>query len=192
MRGDFAMKVGQSRKKGFTLVEVLVVVVIMGILSSMGVVSIAGAVANARVKDYAQNTAAFFERIANDANRMSKPLCIKIDRERRNPVFLVYTDAACETDLYDSLVLETPARYDCVSEFEDDLFESFCQNEGSDNSDWSNGVFFRPRIGLSAAPSKMSLCIQYGDDRVFGGIVKCANKNMILPLWNSGDAWLSL
>ena len=42
----------------------IVVVLIMGVLSSMGVVSITAAVANARVKDYAQNTAAFLERIA--------------------------------------------------------------------------------------------------------------------------------
>ena len=63
MRGDFVMMIGKSRKNGFTLVEVLVVVIIMGILSSMGVASITGAVANARVKDYAQNTAAFLDRV---------------------------------------------------------------------------------------------------------------------------------
>lgn len=186
------MMSGESKKDGFTLVEVLVVVIIMGILSSMGVVSINAAVANARVKDYAQNTAAFLERVANDANRMSKTLCIKLDQERRNPVFLVYADAACKTDLYDSLVVGTPARADCINEFEDDLFESICKNESSENNDWSNGVLFKPRIGLSAAPSKMSFCIQYGEDRVFGGIVKCANKNMIVPVWNSGAAWMSL
>ena len=38
-----------SKKSGFTLVEALVVVAIMGILSGLGVASLRGAVANSRI-----------------------------------------------------------------------------------------------------------------------------------------------
>lgn len=190
---------GRSKKSGFTMVEALVVMSISGVLISMGVAGLTGAVKNARVRDYALNTAAFLERVANDANRMSIPVCVGLDQLRRNPVLLVYKEKCPERitsdnkeNLYDSLVIDVPAKSDCITEYESDLFVTICGSEESDDSDWSNGVYFKPRIGLSAAPSKMSLCIQYAENRIFGGVVKCANKNMIMPVWNSGDHWQSL
>ena len=68
LRGDFDMLNVGSKKHGFTLIEVLVVVSIMGILVSMGVASLTGAVANARIRDYALNTestAGSIEQLAN-------------------------------------------------------------------------------------------------------------------------------
>lgn len=59
------------RKEGYTLVEVMTVVVAIGILSAMGVSSLQQAAMNARVKDAALNTTAFLERTANEANRLS-------------------------------------------------------------------------------------------------------------------------
>ena len=50
---------GYSKKSGFTLVEALVVVAIIGVLSSIGAVSLQNAVANSRIKDAGINVTAF-------------------------------------------------------------------------------------------------------------------------------------
>ena len=72
-----------SKKSGFTLVEVVVVVAIMGVLSTMGVSSLRSAVINTRMKDYSLNLTAFLERIGNDATRMSKEFCVKMADGKR-------------------------------------------------------------------------------------------------------------
>ena len=75
----FAKQNAHCAKAGYTLVEVLVVVSIMGILSAMGVAGLQRAVANARIKDAAVNTAAFVERVANLANQRNEVLCLRVD-----------------------------------------------------------------------------------------------------------------
>ena len=202
MRGDFVMMIGKSRKNGFTLVEVLVVVIIMGILSSMGVASITGAVANARVKDYAQNTAAFLERMANDANRMSKTLCINVQQKSID----VYSTSDCSGSIYAqySLELQHPVKFGC--DIDNDL--SIIDSKGAMSGDhnWGIGgaghyVLFEPRIGLSAVPRGF-LCLQYGNsntytDNAYGIAVKYSDKNMVKPKWtpsgsNDIENWLDL
>ena len=187
---------GRFRKNGFTMVEVLVVVVIMGILSSMGVASITGAVANARVKDYAQNTAAFLERIANDANRMSKTLCANVQQKSID----VYTTSDCSGSMYAqySLDLQYPVQFGC------NIGDIAFGNE--DYDDWSaggtaNSIVFEPRIGLSAIP-KGYVCIQYGTsgtytDNAYGIAIKYSDKNMVKSKWtpsgsNDIDNWQDL
>ncbi|MBR2059813.1 MAG: prepilin-type N-terminal cleavage/methylation domain-containing protein [Fibrobacter sp.] len=68
-----------SRKLGFTLVEVLVVVAIMGILSGIGVASLRSAVANSRIKDAGINVTAFMQRAANEATRLNEKLAVKVE-----------------------------------------------------------------------------------------------------------------
>ena len=65
-----------SDKRGFTLVEALVVVAIIGVLSSMGVASLRGAVANSRIKDAGINVTAFVQSAANEATRLNEKLCV--------------------------------------------------------------------------------------------------------------------
>lgn len=182
------MMSGGSSKNGFTLVEVIVVVLIMGVLSSMGVVSITAAVANARVKDYAQNTAAFLERIANDANRMSKTLCANV----QNKSIDVYATNDCSGSLYAqySLDLQYPVKFGC--DIDNDLSITDTKGAMSDDNNWGVGgtghyLLFEPRIGLSAVPRGF-LCLQYGTsntytDNAYGIAVKYSDKNMVKPKW---------
>lgn len=198
MRGDFDMKNGKSGKYGFTLVEVLVIVVIMGILSSMGVASLTGAVKNARIRDYALNTAAFLERVANDANRMSKSLCVK---QYGNYALAVYEASSCDVtlpddsdDWYDRFDIPPlsngslpPAHFGC--DIDGDIASD------RDMPDWgTDGAFFKPHIGLSAAPTKGFICIQYGSNEIYGLAGKSPTKNMIESQWKvgSGGIWQDL
>ena len=177
-----------STKSGFTLIEVVVVVAIMGILTTIGVSGVRSAVANSRMKDCALNTAAFLERIANDANRMSKRLCVKMSgsTEQELQVFEP-VEGSCDVDdpdvLYDVFNIEAPAKFSC-----DDV--DLGDFEGQD---WAqNGAMFVPRIGISAAPTEGYVCMQYGNDGVYGLIEKTKNNNMIVPMWRAGDFWSKL
>ena len=182
------MMVVTSKKNGFTLVEVLVVVIIMGILSSMGVVSITAAVANARVKDYAQNTAAFLERIANDANRMSKTLCANVQQKSID----VYATSDCSDSLYAqySLDLQYPVKFGC--DIDNDLYIADTKGAMDNDNNWGNSgaehhLQIEPRIGLSAVPRGF-LCIQYGTsntytDNAYGVAIKYSDKNMVKAKW---------
>ncbi|OWV15779.1 prepilin-type cleavage/methylation domain-containing protein [Fibrobacter sp. UWB4] len=171
-----------SKKNGYTLIEVLVVVSIMGILSSMGVVSLRGAVVNSRMKDNALNTTAFLERIANEANRMSKTLCVKKISPHGLGVYVTDDCSSLPENTYDTFYIDAPAVFGCDNQIQFSVFEG---------SDWAggDGVIFQPRIGLSAAPSTGYICMQYGDDDVYAVAAKYKNKNMIVPMWRSGTYW---
>ena len=177
-----------SKKSGFTLIEVVVVVAIMGVLSTMGVSSLRSAVINTRMKDYSLNLAAFLERIGNDATRMSKNFCVKMSgvSEQELQVFEP-VNGSCDVDkpseLYDVFNIESPAKFSC-----DDV--DLGDFEGQD---WAqNGAMFVPRIGLSAVPSEGYICMQYGSKSIYGLIEKKKNANAIVPQWRAGDFWSRL
>lgn len=180
-----------SKKNGYTLVEVLVVVTIMGVLSSMGVAGLRGAVINARIKDCAQNTAAFLERVANDANRLSKRICVKMagDNEQTLYAYMVNDCGAGSienVEPIDSLTIEAPARFSCDDQVQLDEFSTA-------DKDWaSEGALFIPRIGLSAAPSEGYVCMQYGTSYAYGLVEKNRNNNMLIPQWRTGSLWNKL
>jgi prepilin-type N-terminal cleavage/methylation domain-containing protein len=173
-----------SKKSGYTLVEVLVVVSIMGILSGLGVAGLRGAVINSRMKDCALNTTAFLERMANEANRISKRLCIVADNDQRLTAYINddCTDMSA-AEVFDSFVLEAPAKFGCDNQITIDY----------DGGDWSqDGAVFVPRIGLSAAPAEGYVCMQYGSSTVYAMAHKMKNNNMIIPKWRAGSVWNKL
>ena len=184
----FAKLVSRGAKSGYTLVEVLVVVIIMGVLSTMGVASLQGAVANARVKDAAINTTAFLERVAAESRKLSAELCLAKAPGNSNKLLVYKSDETsdyCHGSVLDSLVLDSPNRFvnlkDC----------------GLVTSDWigSNPAFFEPRRGLSAAPLEGAVCIQYGSDDRFGAAHKLKQVNGIKPQWKVGSGssgWMDL
>lgn len=172
-----------SKKNGYTLVEVLVVVTIMGVLSSMGVAGLHGAVVNSRMKDVSLNTAAFLERMANEANRMSRRLCVKManDTEQELQVFFSNDCNNLESaEIFETFTIESPARFGC-----DDVDLAVFSG-----TDWAqHGALFIPRLGLSAAPSEGYVCMQYGTSSVYGLVEKTRDNNMLVPRWRSGSYW---
>ena len=177
----FAKRTTCCAKAGYTLVEVLVVVSIMGILSAMGVAGLQRAVANARVKDAAINTAAFVERVANLANQRNEVLCLKVPSGNHQKIYAVRDigEKNCVSPnggIIDSLEIDAPNQF--VSK------NNGCPVIG----DWfsSYGVF-KPRLGLSAMPREGGVCIQYGSKSVYGAVRKDQNRNKAVPMWKVTD-----
>ena len=185
LRGDFCMLNHGSKKNGYTLVEVLVVVTIMGILSSMGVAGLRGAVINSRMKDCALNTTAFLERIANESNRLSKRLCVVKDNDHRLTAYVTETCGdLSDAEEFDTFTIESPAKFGCEGPTAIDDFNDY------NGVDWTeNGALFEPRIGLAATPTEGYICMQYGSSEIYGLAFKRKTNNMIIPMWKSGSIW---
>lgn len=168
------------QKKGFTLIELMVVIAIMGILSAMGVVGLQTAVENARVDDAAKNVTAFLERTANEANRMSATLCLRASNSNSRRL-LVYKAADCGNlpggaePLY-SMELDQPMKFAHACSGLD--FD--CDSEGCE-ADWlqNNKGVFKPKLGLSAAPVAGHVCMQYAGTEHYAVAVKSKTENFI-------------
>ena len=167
-------------KAGYTLVEVLVVVSILGILSAMGVAGLQQAVANARVKDAAVNTAAFVERVANLSSQRNEVLCLKIapeNGELKDRKLLVVRDTInfdCSDPKgsIDSMIIDAPNKYVSIG---------VC---GPVTGDWTKSYgIFKPRLGLAATPPNGGICIQYGNSQVFSAVRKNPRINRVIPMW---------
>jgi prepilin-type N-terminal cleavage/methylation domain-containing protein len=169
------MKGIRQNRAGYTLIEVLIVVAIIGVLSSMGVVSLQGAVANARIKEAAFNVSAFMERTANESRRLNTTLCVKkVDDQK-----LVAYNKACGSDPagdhIDSLILDSPVKL---------IVDDITGADFQDKSNWSKatvGAEFKPRPGLSAAPAAGYIAVQYGGQSLWGMAYKDSTKNFFVP-----------
>ncbi len=155
------------KKAGFTLIEVLVVVAIIGVLSTMGVVSLKNAVQNTRIKDAGINVTAYMERTANEANRLSSKLCVKV--ENGNLTLRTYK-GDCTGELgeaIDEMSLEPPSAF-VAGTCMDHLI----------NMVTAGGAPFVPRLGLSAAPTGC-IMIRYGSTDHYAVVMKTATKNSV-------------
>lgn len=144
-------------KKGFTLVEALVVVAIMGILSGMGAVSLHGAVVNNRIKDAGINVTAFMQRAANEATRLNEKLCV---------VAAGKTIKTFKGECGESLGEEIDAMtLEALNEF----------MSASDDCYANNMVLLTPRIGVSPIPTGC-FTVQYGSSGRTAKIIKDPTK----------------
>lgn len=183
----FAKLAKRGAKSGYTLVEVLVVVSIMGILSAMGVAGLQRAVANARIKDAAVNTAAFVERVANLANQRNEVLCLRVDPHSDQTLIVVRdndTECANPNDgVIASYTIDAPCRFvgfSTCGTIDVDWF--------STKTNYSDKTAFKPRIGLAATPPRGGICIQHGTDDIFGAVAKERTLNRVKPMWKVGNA----
>ncbi len=163
-------------KNGFTLIEVLVVVAILGILSSMGVVSFRQAIANSRVRDSAINVAAFLERASMTAREINDTLCVATANNLTK--LSVYKGSDCSGSAVDSLILEGGVYFRSSSAVSSPI-------SGATTNLVSNNGFFVPRIGLSSfRGSNLSeqtfegfYLMQYSGSDTWGGVTKVPSDN---------------
>lgn len=175
-----------GNKKGFSMVELLVVVSIMGILVSVGVVGFKSMVTNSRVKGAAQDTAAFMNRVATLSNKVSDTVTVIMDNSKQKLIatHVSWSGKSSVTDRLDSFMLEGQLKFDCPKAVTDNALKGWTMP--------ANGVKFYPKFGLSAAPKKGVLCIVLND--VYGIAIKNEDDNKIRAKWRSGTsgAWSDL
>ncbi len=179
---DIGVAKGAANKAGYTLVEVLTVVAIVGILSAAGFAGLQNAVANNRIKDAAINVSAFMERVANDTRRMGDSVCVK--KAANKDVLFAYKAVCSSSDLgapFDSFELDSPVKF--ISNENDGI--------GASQNWHDNGAQFTPKFGLSPAPAQGFWMMQYGGKALFGAAVKSLSKNNMCPKikYSDDDKW---
>lgn len=176
------MKHSIEMKKGFTMIELLVVVSIMGILSTMGIASLHAAVVNNRVRDAAVNVTAYLERVASEANRLSDTVCVKAKSSKDS---IIAYKGSCSSNKKVKI-----SGYG----FEKGIPLKFDNSCTYDGSTWnlSTGVPFVPKFGLSAAPVQGCVIIPYSTGEKKALAVKKKDKNNIVPQvsYDSGSSWM--
>lgn len=186
------MPVERRSKVGFTLVEVLVVVAIIGVLSSMGVVSLRQAVANNRVRDAAVNVAAFLDKASTTAKQFNDTLCVE-SFSGGTTMNLRHAGNGCQGTIIESLNLEGGV-----------FFRSSGSNVTSPSTDAVTNLvgykaYFVPRLGLNSfRGSDLSnqsfegyYLMQYSNSGTWAGVVKIPSGNRFRSYTYNGG-WFAL
>ena len=175
---------------GFTMSELLVVLVIMSILTTLGVSGLQTAVANARIKDAAINVSAYLERTANEARRMNTALCVVREDDQ---TLITYKESCANVNAasdktniekIDELKLDAPNKI-----LGDSELNNVAALGGVNFA--ANGASFTPRAGLSAAPFAGFFAVQYGGNTSLrGSAAKLSTKNAFTPMLTyDGENW---
>lgn len=168
-------------KSGYTLVEVLTVVSIIGVLSALGYGGMSGALANSRTKDAAYNMSAFLETAANRARQMNDTLCVQGKNSRWLYMYRSKCADAGKSAAMDSMELVVRMTLTAGSV------------NGLDGSNWlSTGAEFVPKFGLSATPHEGYFVAQYGNDDLYGAAVKFKDRNSLTPMKGGSSSWEGL
>ena len=169
------------RKEGFTLVEALVVVTVMGILSGIGVASLRGAIANSRIKDAGINVTAFMERAANTATRMNTTLCVKVESDNRTLKAYKGECTGSEDEVVEQMSMDPPNKFLPSS-------EGTCPGDVDRYA--QNKVELVPKIGVSPIPEGCFMVRYGGADRLMASVKVQTKFSMSYRLsYNSGSSW---
>lgn len=173
-------KYNVANVKGFTLVEVLVVVIIIGILSGMGVAGLQGAVQNNRIKDAGINVAAYMERTANEASRLSSQLCVKVVGDQMLKTYPAACSEDALGDAIDSLVLDSKNKFIANS----------APSECTTTFSKTTSATYVPKLGLSATPAGCFV-IRYGGSDKYAAAIKTVSKNTVYYKisYDNGSSW---
>lgn len=176
------------RKSGFTLIEVLVVVTIMGILSGIGVASLRDAVANSRIKDAGINVTAFMQRAANEATRLNEKLCAKIVSDQSLKLYKgeCTTEESKLGEQIDEFVLESSNKF--ITGSTDGVK---CSVLGSaEKKAPTESMTLTPKIGVSPIPNECFLMRYGGTDRFAASIKSPVKFSMYYELtYDKGLTW---
>jgi prepilin-type N-terminal cleavage/methylation domain-containing protein len=173
----------EQKKSGFTLIEVLIVVILIGILSAMAYASLLDHIFMLRTRDAATNTAAFLNRVSAEAKRRDRPICIELASPQEMNAHLC--NVAGEFSSPDTIV----DTYGVIQGFS---FHALSGKGGltglSDGlTPWSSGsILMVPQIGLSALPREGAIVLMYS--RHFcAAAVKASNQNNAIGYFSRDD-----
>ena len=157
-----------SKKSGFTLVEALVVVAIVGILSGLGVASLRDAVANSRIKDAGINVTAFMERAANESTRLNEKLCVVASGADIKTYRAECSETAkiVNANLIDQMTLEAGSKF---------VTGKACPDLTESKTNALTRMTLTPKIGVSPIPSGCFM-VRYGSTDKYAVSVKSPKK----------------
>ena len=174
---------------GFTLIEVLVVVAIIGILSGAGVSSLNSAIANNRLKDAIVNTRAFVEVMSEESKRLNDSLCIQF--EQRNDR-IPFANTVCGGTVVDSKSVDDPVSFFGSSIGSVVTAETFLATPAI----WSStGTYFilSPEQGLNSVSGEGIIVLRYGSSDRYGAVIKTGKKNRWQSFFSvdGGTSWVT-